>query len=258
MPVIAAAHVGVEALEGAVGHRLGDLRGDRAALLDQLRVDPEQLRLGLVRVRDDTAGEPPRGARAPSVRRPASRPPLSDSATAIVRSPSRRKTTSSIDSPLSVYVNRPRRSSSPARSPSAASSAPAPVANVRDQLAAAEAGGDLELVQSDAVVLDLAQRLCELGLRDAEHADRHRAVRLGTRRGPPRPAPPPAPAATSPGARAAAPAGRSRPGRRRARRGRAPCPPDRAPSPPPAPSPACGCPRARPRGRSEAAARSGR
>ena len=37
-----------------------------------------------------------------SVSRPARSPPLSDSATAMVRSPSSRKMTSSIDSPLSV------------------------------------------------------------------------------------------------------------------------------------------------------------
>src|SRR5207344_1311716 len=41
------------------------------------------------------------------------------------------------------------------------------VADVGDQLAASQAGGDLELSQGNATVLDLAQRFGELGLRDS-------------------------------------------------------------------------------------------
>ena len=51
-------HVRAEALEGAVRHRLGDLRRDRAPILDQPRIDPEEIALGLVRIDDDTATEP--------------------------------------------------------------------------------------------------------------------------------------------------------------------------------------------------------
>src|SRR4051812_20161352 len=54
-----AGDVGVEAIERAVGHGLRDPGGDRPALPDQLRVDAEQFRLGLVRVGDDAPGEPP-------------------------------------------------------------------------------------------------------------------------------------------------------------------------------------------------------
>ena len=76
--------VGAETRAGAVGERLGDLLGDRPVALDQLAPDARLRDLDVVGVGDDrrpsrTSEEPGR-----SVRRAASRPPVHDSAVAIV------------------------------------------------------------------------------------------------------------------------------------------------------------------------------
>ena len=96
------------------------------------------------------------------------------------------------------------------------------------QLAAAQAGRDLERREVDVSPLDLAQRLGDLRLGDAEQAQRVALKRRRARRAPRGRAPTPAPPATSPAARAAAPAGRSPWARRWGPPGRARSPPGRS------------------------------
>ena len=117
------------------------------------------------------------------------------------------------------------------------------VADVDLDLAAPQAGGDLDLRQGDPVLLHLAQALGDFGLGDAEHAQR---VAVQRRRPPQQLAQrrrSRAPPATSAAARAAGPgrttidalAGGDDEARARSR-------PGRAASRPRAPSPACGWP----------------
>ena len=84
------------------------------------------------------------------------------------------------------------------------SSSDSPAADVDDDLGAAQAGRDLERREVD-VRLDLAQRLRERGLGDAEHPHRRLDERLRAVEDVPRAARRRAPAPTSPAARGAGP-----------------------------------------------------
>ena len=110
-------------------------------------------------------------------------------------------------------------------------------------LAAAQAGRDLELVELQPAVCGRAQRVRDLGLRNPEQADDPAPVGRARPRSPPGTPRSDGPSPTSAEARAAVREARRRSGPSlppAARRGPARCRPGRAPSPLPGSPPACG------------------
>ena len=240
------ADVGAEARPRAVGQRRGDLGRHRAVALDQLRGHVRERRSwprwSRRRRRPARTRRSPRGRSAapPSARRCRTRPSRRSGPVEQRRPPGRRSS------------SRRRRTACRAwRSRIAASKRVVDrrgggLEHRRDlDLAAAQAGRDLELLDRHAVRLDLAQRRGDLGLGDPEQPQhpllvgRRRlassaAQRLGLD----------APSPTSAAARAAGPGARPPSAGSRARPARARCRPARARSRPRARAPACGCRRA--------------
>ncbi len=242
----------------AVGERLGDLVGDRAVALDQLGVDAGERDLGGVGVRDHPPGEVRARTPARSVSRAAIRPPVHDSATAIVRSREQRH---------HLLVDRLAGEREQRVGVAAGDEVHERLVGLlRGRLVArgdldlppAQAGGDLERVELEPLGLGGAERRGDLRLRDAEQphhpalgsvgapaiAARNASVRDRVR-------PHRLELARRPRAARRSSGPRRRPAGRRAR---ARCRPARAPSRPRGSPPACGSRSAAPRRRGSASA----
>ncbi len=252
--------VGAEALDRAVGHRLGDLRRDRPVLVDQLRRHARAARPW------PRSSRPPRRPRGSARRRAGRRSgPRAGPRCTTRPSAMRRPSSSSSATCWSIVEPSVLNDEAPVARGQARRPAPRarrrrhrPVANLDLELAPAQAGRDLERptgrsrARSPAATWRSPTRECRT------------SAGSGWCRARPRPAPagPPAwrsPPATSRAARAAGRAARSRSARPRpGRRARGPSRPGRSPPPRAGPSPACGWRPAAPRGRSASGARTRR